>query len=141
MKIAVVYKSLLGSTKKYATWMAEECKADIFKFGMVDEATLEKYDIVIVMSGTYAAQMPLIGFLKKHWSVLQNKKVVVVAVGIAPADDPQSLASYELIPAEIQDGIHYFKVPGKLFRLTPAGKPSKEYLEEVFTKIHALEQG
>lgn len=138
MKIAVVYKSLLGSTKKYATWICEEFHADLFKFGSIDSQTLENYDIVVVASGTYASQMPLIGFLKNHWDILQNKRVVVVAVGMAPPDDPQSLASYELIPAEIQDEIYYFKLPGKLFVAGPGGKPSKEQLKEVFEKMRSL---
>lgn len=138
MKIAVIYKSVLGSTKKYAHWIAEEFQADLYTYEKITDETLDKYDIVIVASGTYASMMPLTGFLKKHWDVLQTKRVLALAVGMAPPDDPQSYAQYELIPAHIQDEIHYHKLPGKLFKAGQAGEPSKNKLVPVFKIINKM---
>lgn len=138
MKVAVIYKTFLGTTKKYAQWIAEEYDADLLKFNEITDEVLNNYDLVVVTSGTYAAQMPLINFLKKYWQVLRTKRVVVVAVGMAPPDDPQSIKSYELIPDHIQSLIHYFKVPGKLFASGPGGEPARDKLEKVFKKIDVL---
>lgn len=135
MKIAVVYKSILGSTKKYANWLSEELNADLYGFSEVSSNILAEYDIIVVSSGTYAGQMPLTGFLKKYWPVLSQKKVFVVAVGMAPAEDEASKASYELIPAYIRDNVEYFKIPGKLFKAGPAGEPAEEKLQPVVDKI------
>jgi menaquinone-dependent protoporphyrinogen IX oxidase len=138
MKIAVVYKSFLGSTRKYAEWIAEEYQADLYTYSKATDDVLQKYDIIVVASGTYAAFKPLTGFLKKHWDTLQTKKIIAVSVGMIPADDPQSYAEFELIPAEIQEEIHYYKVPGKLFKAGSAGEPTREKLQPVFTKITHL---
>lgn len=135
MKIAVVYKSILGSTKKYANWLSEELNSNLFTFNEINTEILQGYDIIVVSSGTYAGQMPLIGFLKKYWPVLSQKKVFAVAVGIAPAEDKASIVSYNQIPEYIRNKIEYFKVPGKLFKITPAGEPAKEKLKPVVDKI------
>lgn len=135
MKIAVVYKSILGTTKKYANWLSEELNADLYKFNETNSEILQEYDIVVVSSGTYAGRMPLTGFLKKHWPVLLKKKVFVIAVGIAPAEDEASKASYELIPPYIRDRVEYFKIPGKLFKAKPAGEPDEDKLQPIVDKI------
>lgn len=138
MKTLVVYKSFLGTTKKYARWLEEALSADVIGFKQVRANTFDHYDIVIISSGTYAGKMPLVGFLKKYWSSLRSKQVIVMAVGIAPADSKDSKASYELIPADIRSKIRYFKVPGNFFGLKPSVEPSKEKLEPVFSYIHDL---
>src|SRR6185437_11094271 len=116
--------------------LGEALEANVATFKDIQDEELINYDVVIVTSGTYAGKMPLVGFLKKHWDILQHKKVIVIAVGIAPAEDEYSIKSYELIPPEIRHKIKYFKVPGNMFSLKPAGKPSKEKLERVISLIH-----
>jgi len=138
MKTIVVYHSLLGTTRKYATWLGEELHADVVGFKDVTKRTFDDYDVVIVTSGTYAGKMPLVDFLKKYWEVLELKKVLVMAVGIAPADVEQSRVSYELIPEDIRSAITYFKVPGNMFGLKPAGEPSKKKLEPLISYFHKL---
>ena len=138
MKIIVVYRSYLGMTKHYAQWLGEEFAADIVDFRKVKNTTFDTYDIVIITSGTYAGKMPLVNFLKKYWEVLAHKKVIVMAVGIAPAEDEYSIKSYEMIPSEIRSRIRYFKVPGNMFGVKPTGEPSKERLEPVISYVQRL---
>jgi menaquinone-dependent protoporphyrinogen IX oxidase len=107
MRTAICYKFVLGSTKKYATWLSEDLQASLFTFDEVDTATLDLYDIVIILSGTYAMKMPLVNFLEKYWEVLQTKKLVVVAVGMVPSENEESKKSYEVIPEQIRNKIHY----------------------------------
>ena len=114
MKSLILYRSYLGTTKKYALWLKEKIEADIATFYEVPDESLKKYDQIIVMSGTYAGQMPLVKFLKKKWPLIFQKKVVVIAVGAAPEDDEASLVAYHLIPQNIRNKISYFKIPGKI---------------------------
>lgn len=139
MKILIVYKSILGSTKQYAYWLAEEIDADIMTFGKVKEKTFGKYDIVIVASGTYAGKMPLVGFLEKYWATLQYKKIIALAVGIAPLYEEASMQSYKLIPERIRTYIRYFKVPGKMPFVKPIEVPAKEKLQPVISYVHSLQ--
>ena len=128
----------MGTTKKYAKWLSVALRADVSDFTHANKKVLEDYDVVIVTSGTYAGKMPLVGFLKKKWKVLQHKKVIVMAVGIAPAEVKASQDSYEQIPLEIRKKISYFKVPGNMFGLKPAGEPSREELDQVIAYFNGL---
>jgi hypothetical protein len=114
MKVAIAYFSLLGSSRKYAKWLAEDLNADLLHFRAAKDAKLAGYDTVVVCSGTFGYWMPLTGFLKEHWPVLAAKHVVVVAVGTIPVDDPSSLHNLEAIPEEIRHAITYFKLPCQL---------------------------
>jgi len=138
MKIIVVYRSVLGTTKQYAKWLGEALQAEVATFNHIHDEELIYYDVVIITSGTYAGKMPLVGFLKKHWDILQHKKVIVMAVGIAPAEEVVSRESYKLIPVEIRSKVRYFKLPGNMFGLKPAGEPSKEKLEPVISYIQGF---
>ena len=54
MNTVVVYKSKYGSTKKYAEWIAEELKCDIFDMKNITVDFLLKYDVIIYGGGLYA---------------------------------------------------------------------------------------
>jgi hypothetical protein len=55
--------------------------------------------------------MPLVGFLKRHWSVLRSKRTVAIAAGSVPLEQPSSQKAYEAIPEEIRQQIAFFKLP------------------------------
>lgn len=114
MSTNIYYKSIFGSTKKYAHWLQNSVGAKLYKLGEINKQNANNADTIIIMSGTYAGQMPLINTLVKNWPIIKNKKVIVVAVGAAPPDDSQSQRSYELIPENIRKNIKYYKLPGKL---------------------------
>lgn len=123
MRTAVIYKSVFHSTAQYARWLAEALGAELLPMNKAKD--IARFDRVVIMSGTYAGGMPLVGYLKKHWPQLQGKEVVVVAVGAAPVDDPASRLSYEKIPPEIREQITYFKIRGA----TPFAKAAQREQE------------
>jgi flavodoxin len=47
MKTAIIYRSFLGTTKKYAEWLHGEVESDIFRPGQLSKARLAEYDLVI----------------------------------------------------------------------------------------------
>lgn len=110
-EVAIVYFSLLGSSRKYARWLGEALDADVLTFRKATDDRLQAYDSVVVCSGTFGGWMPLAGFLKKHWAVLAGKQVIALAVGSIPPEAPASQKVYEAIPPEIRDAIGYYKLP------------------------------
>jgi hypothetical protein len=82
-------------------------------------------------------QIRLLGYLKKRWSVIQGKRVILIAVGMAPPESPDSRKSYEKIPEEIRNKIKYFKLPGKI---GPAGKAKvrQENLQPVLEYLRTI---
>jgi menaquinone-dependent protoporphyrinogen IX oxidase len=136
MRTVIIYNSLLGTTKKYATWLREALEADMSKAN-AGRASALNYDLIIICSPTYMGQIRLLGYLKKRWSVLQGKRVILIAVGMAPPESPDSRESYENIPEEIRNRIRYFKLPGKI---GPAGKASvkQENLQPVLEYIRSI---
>ncbi len=143
MKTLITYKTKGGATKKYMEWLAKDLDADIMTYDQVGRKfDFDKYNTIIVSSGTYMGLMPLNRFLKKNWKKLKGKQVIAIAVGAAPADDKWSKWSYERISHKIRDNIQYFKILGEI--PVPAGeekKPTqvkKENLNEVLHYIKGV---
>jgi menaquinone-dependent protoporphyrinogen IX oxidase len=114
MRTAIIYRSFLGSTRKYAEWLHDSIESsDLFKPRQVRDKKLAEYGLVIICSGTYIGWISLRGYLKKKWPVLQGKKVVFLVVGLAPPEAPESMAAYMKIPEHIRQEIQYFKVAGR----------------------------
>jgi menaquinone-dependent protoporphyrinogen IX oxidase len=136
MRTVIIYNSLLGTTKRYAMWLREALEADLSKANAGRRSALD-YDLIIVCSPTYMGQIRLLGYLKKRWSVLQGKSIILIAVGMAPPESPDSRKSYESIPEEIRNRIRYFKLPGKI---GPAGKAKvkQENLQPVLEYIRSI---
>lgn len=56
----VIYRSKYGSAKRYAEWIAQEVKADLFDGSKVSPADLEKYDTIVFGGSLYA--VGILGF-------------------------------------------------------------------------------
>ena len=137
MKTAIVYRSFLGSTKRYAQWLHEEVESDLFGALGAHQGRMKDYDLVVLCSGTYAGWISIGGRLKGWWKTLRDRKVILLVVGMAPPEDPQSERAYLKIPEHIRNEIRYFKVPGK-FGSTDADKVKKENLQPVLEYIREL---
>ena len=136
MRTVIIYSSTLGTTRKYAMWLREALEADLSKAN-AGQRSAQDYDLIIVCSPTYMGQIKLLGYLKKRWSVIQGKRIILIAVGMAPPESPDSRRSYEKIPEEIRNKIKYFKLPGKI---GPAGKAKvgQENLQPVLEYIRTI---
>ncbi|MFC1984673.1 flavodoxin domain-containing protein [Chloroflexota bacterium] len=115
MNTVIIYRSFFGAAKRYAELLHGKIESDIDKYNRIDERSLLKYDLVILCAGTYAGWISLGGYLKKHWNVLKDRKVILLVIGAAPVDAPWSIRSYEKIPAQIRQGIKYFKLPSPIY--------------------------
>lgn len=139
MRTAIIYRSFLGSTRKYAEWLHESIESsDLYKAGQIKDRELSVYELVIICSGTYIGWISLRGYLRKKWPILQGKRIVLLVVGLVPPEDAESTAAYEKIPENIRQGIQYYKVPGAWgSRNRDAVK--KENLQPILDYIQGLE--
>jgi len=82
-KIAVIYKSKYGTTKRYAQWIAEALNAPLFESASIKQSQLNDYDVVIYGGGLYASGIDGVKLVKDGFS----KSLVIFTVGLA---DPQT---------------------------------------------------
>lgn len=81
-RIAVVYKSKYGSTKKYAEWIAEETGADLFNVDTCKGSDLSDYDTIVFGGCIHAGGLQGIEFLRKNMNTFCVKDVFAFAVGL-----------------------------------------------------------
>lgn len=114
-KVAVVYKSKYGSTEKYARWITEAVGADIFKVTEVKTDKLKEYDTIVYCGALYAGGMLGFSFMKKNYSMLSDKKLIVVAVGatLKKADAIEEVKKQNLT-SEMLDKVQFFILRGGL---------------------------
>ena len=84
MKVVVIYQSKTGFTKKYAEWIAEELRADLFARSEITAKSLDLYDTVIFGGGLYVVGINGVKFIKDNLAKLKGKKVVVFTSGCTP---------------------------------------------------------
>ena len=56
-KIAIIYKSKYGTTKKYAGWIAIKLDADLYEISDITSGDLPDYDTIIFGSSLYAEKI------------------------------------------------------------------------------------
>jgi menaquinone-dependent protoporphyrinogen IX oxidase len=84
MKVIVVYKSISGFTKRYAEWIAEALKAEIFKQEKTNIDNLLEYDTIVYGGSLHAAGINGINLIKKNLMRLKDKNIIIFAVGASP---------------------------------------------------------
>jgi menaquinone-dependent protoporphyrinogen IX oxidase len=78
-KIAVIYQSHYGTTKKYAEWIAEELGAELLERKKVSVVALDGYDIIVYGGGLYASGILGVDLVTKN----HIDHLVVFTVGLA----------------------------------------------------------
>ncbi|MDO4466677.1 MAG: flavodoxin domain-containing protein [Bacillota bacterium] len=139
---AIVYKSKYGATKKYAEWLREKTGYDLLELSNITVKDLLKYEILIFGGGIYASGVPVTNFLKKNYSSLSQKKIIVFCDGASPYEEKTFLEIKErVMTGELKD-IPFFYCRGawnmevmsfvdknlcKMFQKAVAKKDSKDY--------------
>lgn len=136
MKTAIVYQSVLGTTRKYAEWLHQSIESDLFEAKSIGRDKLQEYDLIVLCTPTYV-RIKGITFLKKGWNVLQGKKVVLIVTGISSAESVSTKIAYRMIPEYVRNGVKFFKLPGKIGGLN-SGKVKKENLQPVLDYIRSI---
>lgn len=87
----VVFGSRHGSTKRYATWIAEELSCDLFERRRVSAADLARYDIIIVGGAVYAGRVLGADLLAKNFEKLRDKRLILFTCGMADPSDASNV--------------------------------------------------
>ena len=83
-KIAVVYRSKSGFTKKYAEWIAGAVGADLLRAEHTKIRGLLAYDTIVYGAALYAVGINGIKLITKNIDMLKNKKLIVFTLGATP---------------------------------------------------------
>lgn len=83
-KIAVIFNSKYGSTKRYAAWIAEEINGDLLEDKNIVVNDLIKYDTIVFGGSLHAVGIKGVKMITKNYTSLEAKKIIVFAVGCSP---------------------------------------------------------
>ncbi len=81
MKTVVIYKSKTGHTKQYASMIAEELECKAYPLKQMGKINLSEYDQIIFGGCVHASMVSGLQVFIKKTAKLQNKKIVLFAVG------------------------------------------------------------
>ena len=114
-KIAVIYKSKYGATKRYAGWIALKLDADLYEVSDIRRKDLKQYDTIIYGGPLYTGKIKGIKFITNNYEDIKEKKVSVFIVGMREFDEDYINSILENnIPKEIADNIEIFYFRGKM---------------------------
>ncbi len=89
MKTAVIYNSQTGFTKRYAEWIAEEAKADLFEFAEAKKKNLDAYDAIVFGGWAVAGSISKLSWFKGNIGKWEGKKLIAFCVGGSPIENPE----------------------------------------------------
>ncbi len=117
METVVLYRSRNGSTRRYAEWLAQECRADLFDLSRSPHPDLAPYDTVIVGAPFHMGCFYGARYLKRHWGVLRAKRVFVFSTSAIPPKHAMVAEIYQRsLPEFIRRQVSYFPIRGQYFR-------------------------
>jgi menaquinone-dependent protoporphyrinogen IX oxidase len=116
MKGLVIYKGKYGATKQYALWIAQDLQLPVASADRFPVDELPKYDYFILGSSVYIGQLEIRNWLKKNFTVLQNKKIFFFQVAASPAEQIEKRESYNKasLSPTILKIIGFFYLPGRM---------------------------
>ena len=86
-KIAVIYKSKYGATKRYAGWIALKLDADLYEVSDIVKKDLKAYDTIIYGGPLYIGKIKGIKFITNNYEYIKEKNVCVFMVGMREFND------------------------------------------------------
>ena len=112
-KIAVIYKSKYGSTKKYAEWIARDVEGDLFECSKIKVNDLLKYDIIVYGGSLHAVGINGVKLITNNFEKLKNKNIIVFATGCSPVKEEAIAAVIESnFNMDIKESINFFYLRG-----------------------------
>lgn len=114
-KVAVIYKSKYGATKRYAGWIALKLDADLYELSDISKNDLKKYDRIIYGGPLYRGKIKGIKFITNNYDNIKDKKISLFMVGIKNFEESYiNTTLLNNIDQEIINNIDVFYFRGKL---------------------------
>ena len=92
MKTLIIYTSQTGFTKKYAEWLSERMKADIYELKDVqkkDDAFFDEYQAIVYGGWAMAGKTVKINWFLEKADSWKEKRLAVFCVGGSPNENPE----------------------------------------------------
>ena len=80
--IIVMYYSENGTTKRYAEWITEDLKGDLYNIKDIKAVIFTRYDVIILCSPILGGTIKGLSILAKNYNLIKDKKIVFCACGI-----------------------------------------------------------
>jgi menaquinone-dependent protoporphyrinogen IX oxidase len=114
MRGIILYMSKKGSTKQYADWISEETGFPTIDLKNINKPDLKHIDIIIIGSWILAARMVAHGWIKKNWSKISDKNVIIFSVGgDEPNDELKKKYMDSSLPEDAKDRISFYTYQGR----------------------------
>lgn len=114
-KVAVIYKSKYGATKRYAGWIALKLDADLYELSDISKNDLKQYDRIIYGGPLYRGKIKGIKFITNNYDNIKDKKISLFMVGIKSFEESYiNTTLINNIDQEIINNIDVFYFRGKL---------------------------
>ncbi|MGN6417484.1 MAG: flavodoxin domain-containing protein [Pseudobacter sp.] len=112
----IIYKGRYGATRQYAEWLGEALQIPVAGPREINEEKVRRCDLLILGSSVYIGKLELSGWIKKHASILADKKLILFIVCATPPDETGKLREIEKnnVPASIRTGCRVFFLHGKM---------------------------
>ena len=123
MKGLVIYKGKYGATKQYAMWIGQELQLPVASADRFHIDELPKYDYFIIGSSVYIGKLEIKDWLKKNFTVLQNKKIFFFQVAASPVEQTEKRQSFNKasLPPDILQKIQFYYLPGRMIMRNLSG--------------------
>ena len=92
MKTLIIYTSQTGFTKKYAEWLSERMKADIYELKDVqkkDDAFFDEYQAIVYGGWAMAGKTVKVNWFLEKADSWKEKRLAVFCVGGSPNENPE----------------------------------------------------
>ena len=86
-KVAVIYKSKYGSSRKYAGWIAIKLDADLYELSDIVSSDLEDYDTIIYGSYLHVGKIKGLNFITKNYEKIKDKNIIIFTIGLSENND------------------------------------------------------
>lgn len=112
-KIAVIYKSKYGSTKRYAEWICKRVNGDLMDASDVKVDDLKKYDVIVFGGSLHAVGIKGIKLITDNYNQLKDKKIIVYGTGASPVREEaiKQVVDHNF-KGDMKDNIKFFLLRG-----------------------------
>ncbi len=118
MKILIIYKSITGFTKQYATWLSRELNCELEEIRNLKKISFNNYDLIIFGTRIHAGRIDGLNKIKK---LNLDSKLIIFTTGATPKETNsiKEVWHHNLTTNELQvikhfyfpAGINYEKMP------------------------------
>ena len=139
-KIAVIYKSRYGSTKRYAEWIARDVHGDLFESSKIKIKDLVKYDVIVFGGSLHAVGINGVKLITNNFGQFKDKEIIVFATGCSPVKEEAITAVVESnFNIDIKESIKFFYLRGA-FNYSKLNFIDKMMMAALKRKLNAKKQ-